>query len=347
MNRRQFCGTAAGVSMGSIASILQAAQPAQRARMGIVIHSFPIRAASEPKGRLQDPLAFLEVCREFGAGGGQTSLGVRDKDYIGRVRAFLEKHAMYLEGSIRLPRDQKDAERFDAEVRTARECGATILRTVLLSGRRYEVFKAADDFRQFEERSRQSLTLARPIVEKHKVLLAIENHKDWRSDELIRLLRWLKSPSFGVCLDTGNSIALLETPQETLEALAPHTFTTHIKDMGVEEYADGFLLSEVPLGTGFLDLAAIFRRTRQARPEIRFNLEMITRDPLRIPCLTSGYWVTMENLTARTLANMLALVRSRKQTLPRISPLDAKQRLQREDDNVRQSLRFATQKLSA
>ena len=57
------------------------------------------------------------------------------------------------------------------------------------------------------------------------------------------LVKKLDSPFVGVCIDTGNNLALLEAPQETVDLLAPHAFTTHVKDMGVEEYADGFLLA--------------------------------------------------------------------------------------------------------
>ena len=66
--------------------------------------------------------------------------------------------------------------------------------------------------------------------------------------------------------------------------------------MGLEEYRQGFLLAEVPLGTGILDLPRVVRALRAARPEIRLNIEMITRDPLKVPCLTEGYWVTFADL---------------------------------------------------
>ena len=36
--------------------------------------------------------------------------------------------------------------------------------------------------------------------------------------------------------------------------------------MGVEEYADGFLLSEVPLGEGILDLKGMVAALRKANP---------------------------------------------------------------------------------
>ena len=96
---------------------------------------------------------------------------------------------------------------------------------------------------------------------------------------------------------------------EVVEALAPRAFTTHFKDMGLEEYREGFLLAEVPLGTGVLDLPRVVRILRAARPEIRFNLEMITRDPLKVPCLTERYWATFPDLPGRHLARTLSLVR--------------------------------------
>lgn len=342
MDRRSFL--AAAPALLTLAERLGAEAPAPAA-MGVVIHSFGYRR-SAPASTIATPLSFLAYCHSLGAGGVQVGIGVPEPAEITRIRAFLERNHMYLEGSIRLPQTPAEVERFDAEVRAAKECGAVLQRTALLSSRRYETFRTRDDFRRFEDQARRSLALARAVIERHQVLLAVENHKDWRADELIALLRGVNSPAIGVCLDTGNSIALLESPAETLDALAPHTLTTHIKDMAVDEYADGFLLSEVPLGTGFVDLPAIFRRLRQARPTIRFNLEMITRDPLRIPCLTPNYWATMEALPARSLATMLALVRARHQQLPRVEGLPQAERLRREEDNVRTCLQHAAQRLT-
>jgi len=69
--------------------------------------------------------------------------------------------------------------------------------------------------------------------------------------------------------------------------------------MAVQEYEEGFLLSEVPLGEGFLDLKKMVAILQKANPTIQFNLEMITRDTLKIPCLTPKYWATMETRRRR------------------------------------------------
>jgi sugar phosphate isomerase/epimerase len=337
---------------GSLLGLAAFADPktaSQRARMGVVIHSFAIRRSADKERRLDDPAVFLEHCRALGAGGIQTSLGVRNAKEAARLRAQAEAAGMYLEGSVALPRDRAGVERFTAEVETARQCGATVSRTVLMAGRRYEAFDRAEAFREFAARGRQSLELARPVVEKHQLRLAVENHKDLQAPELVEVIRKMDSAFVGTCIDTGNNIALLEAPQETVDLLAPLAFTSHIKDMGVQEYADGFLLSEVPLGTGFLDLAKIVETLRRAQPRIRLNLEMITRDPLQVPCLTRKYWATLEHVPGRRLAEMIALVRANaaKKPLPRISSLSKDEAMQREEENVRQSLEHARKRLDA
>jgi sugar phosphate isomerase/epimerase len=254
---------------------------------------------------------------------------------------------MFLEGSIRLPKDQADVERFAGEVRTAKDAGAKVLRTVMLSGRRYEIFDSAAAFAQAADRAYVSLCLAESVVAKQNMRLAVENHKDWRTVELVALLKRLDSRHVGACVDTGNGIALLEDPLEVVEALAPFAFSVHLKDMAVAEYEEGFLLAEVPLGDGMLDVKKIVGILREARPEIGFGLEMITRDPLRVPCLTPKYWATLAALPGQHLARTLALVRKQGagKSLPRIGELPREQQLRVEEDNVQRSLDYARRHL--
>jgi sugar phosphate isomerase/epimerase len=336
--RREFLAACA-VALAS--PVARAAEP-QQIPMGVVIHSYGMRGADK-ESHFNDPLTFLDYCHGLGAAGVQTALGARDEAYTAKLRARAEEHRMYVEGSSRLPRDKGDVERFAAEVRTAKECGAAVVRTVLMDGRRYEVFDSATAFRKAAEQARQSLLLAKPVVEKHAIKLAVENHKDFEAGALVELLKAADSPNVGACIDTGNSLALLEPPLETVEALAPYAFTSHVKDMGVEEYADGYLMSEVPLGTGFLDLPRVLGVLRKAKAAPRLNLEMITRDPLKIPCLTEKYWATLDHVPARRLASALALVRKHaaKKPLPRLSDLPRDERVKREDDNVKECLRYA------
>jgi sugar phosphate isomerase/epimerase len=352
LTRREMLASCVA-AVPALAGLSSGAEPpadAPRQRLGVVAYSFSIRLAADRAAGtpgLADPLAFVEHCHRLGAGGVQVGLGERDRDYVSRLRDALEAHRMYLEGVVRPPKDRADVDRFAAEVRTAKEVGAAVLRTFLSNGRRYETFDSAAAFRQWREQADESLALAEPVVARHGVRLAVENHKDLRSGELADLLKRLDSRHVGACVDTGNNIALLEDPLEVVETLAPWAYTVHLKDMGVAEYDDGFLLAEVPLGEGFLDLRKVVAVLRGARPEVRFNLEMITRDPLRVPCLTEKYWATLDGVHGRDLARTLALVRSRKKAgpLPAISGLSRERQLAVEQDNVRKCLAYAGKEL--
>jgi 3-oxoisoapionate decarboxylase len=340
-DRRQFLTASAALFAG-----LGRADEVKKSPLGIVIHSYPLR--SRDKG-FADPLAFMHFCHERGAAGIQVPLGVlTNKQSLG-MRSEVEKHEMYVEGSVRPPKDKADVDRFDREINTAQACGATVVRTVMLGGRRYETFHAARDYTAFAEQALASLRLAEPVVARFKVTLAVENHKDFRTDELVGVMKAISSEHVGVCVDTGNSIALLERPTDTAEQLAPWVRSCHLKDMGVEPAADGFLLAEVPLGEGFLDLAGIVGVLRKARPGLRLSLEMITRDPLRIPCLTDDYWATLDRVPGRDLARVLALVRKHapKDPLARTSKLPADEQRAVEDRNVRRCLDYGRDKLGA
>lgn len=337
--RREFFAASAALFAG-----LGRADDVKKSPLGIVIHSYPVR--SRDKG-FTDPLAFMHFCHERGAAGIQIGLGVLSAEHAREMQFEAEKHEMYVEGSVRPPKDKADVERFEKEIVTSKECGATVVRTVMLGTRRYETFHAAKDYAAFAERALASLRLAEPVLAKHKVTLAIENHKDFRTDELIGVMKAISSDHVGVCVDTGNSIALLERPTETAELLAPWVRSCHLKDMGLEESPDGFLLAEVPLGDGFLDLKGIVGTLRKAWPKLRLSLEMITRDPLRIPCLTDDYWSTLARVPGRDLARLLAMVKQHaaKEPLPRTSKLPADEQRAVEDRNVRRCLEYGRAKL--
>ena len=350
MNRRDALKVLA-LASSMQCSAAESAEPTMKQPLGLVIHSYWIRRERPLPpdfGSLAEPLEFLEAAAKVGAKGIQTKVSGLETASLAKLRDAIEKHAMYVEGTINLPKDQADVSRFEAEVISSKQAGATVLRTVCMNGRRYEVFTSAEQFRQFADQAWKSLVLAEPIAAKHGVRLAVENHKDWRIGEMLGWLKRLSSEFVGVCLDTGNSVALLEEPHEVVEAFAPWTLTTHFKDMAVAESDDGFLLSEVPLGDGFLDLKRIVATVRKAKPEVKLNLEMITRDPLRIPCLAPKYWATLGDVPARELAETLSRVRRHKypQPLPTVASLPHAEQLRVEADHIARCFKYATEHLA-
>jgi sugar phosphate isomerase/epimerase len=349
--RRQFLGAAAaGAAVVSLAS--RADVPtAQRSAMGITIATYWIRfGAARPSAegfpKWADALDVLEHCAALGAAGLQVGVRNWQADFAKKVRDRREALGLYLEGQVSVPGNEADVARFEADVRAAKEAGATIVRAAI-GNRRYEEFDSADGYARFAAAARRSMELAEPVARRLGVKVAIENHKDFRVPELLDLLKHLASDHVGVTLDTGNSIALLEDPMRVVEALAPHTLTVHFKDMAAAESGDGFVLSEVPLGEGFLDLPKVIDTIRRANPAARLNLEMITRDPLKVPCLTDKYWATFATVPGQDLARTLALVRGNvpKGALPHTSDKPVTDGLAQEEENVSKCFAYAREKL--
>ncbi|MGA0559952.1 sugar phosphate isomerase/epimerase family protein [Larkinella sp. VNQ87] len=349
MDRREFLQRA---GVGAVALTLPAMPGFFRdVPMGVVVHSYGTRWNSKIESQkypgFTNAIELIKHCREIGAGGVQTVVKDWSADFARKVRDEREKAGLYLEGSIGLPKKDEQVAAFEQEVIHAKEAGAQVLRTVCSSGRRYESYHSRDEWQALRKNAVTSLQLAEPVLRKHKVKLAVENHKDWRAPELVELIKPLQSEWLGVTLDFGNSIALLENPMEVVETLAPYVFTTHVKDMGVQEYPDGFLLSEVPLGSGILELPKIIAICKKHNPAVTFNLEMITRDPLEVPCRKDEYWATFEGISKTDMERTLQMVRQHaaKPGLPRFSQLPPEDRLAAEENNILACLSYSNNKL--
>jgi sugar phosphate isomerase/epimerase len=345
LTRRKFIQTTVTASLASPFYDLPAMNLKSQ-KLGIVVHSYANRwkpkTDSTAYPGFQSAMELLEHSASIGAAGIQVTLDGWTTDFAKKVRDRREKLGMYLEGSIQLPSDST-LQAFEQQVLNAKESGASVIRTVCLNGRRYENFKTAAEFDAFKASSIAAIQRAEPIMRKHQVKLAVENHKDWRAPELVEIMKQISSEWVGVTLDFGNSIALMEDPNVVFDTLLPYLFTTHVKDMSFEEYGEGFLMSEVPLGAGMIDLPGFFERSRQQNPNVTFNLEMITRDPLQIPCLRPDYWATFADVNGAELARTLKMVRARQSAdpLPRVSQLMIDDRLRAEENNILKSIAYA------
>jgi sugar phosphate isomerase/epimerase len=317
------------------ATAATAMQPPARCKMGLTPDSYAI--LRPPRTAIE----FMERAHSVGAGGVQATLASFEPDYLKKVRQKTEELGLYLE--VLTPMPGPDTTQFEKTVQAAKEAGAECIRSACLAGRRYETFNSLDQWKTFVAESMQKFERAAAIANKHKFAIGVENHKDWTVEDYLAILKKYSSEYLGVCIDFGNNLSLLDDPNEIVESLAPYVINTHIKDMGVEEYEDGFLLSEVPMGQGILDLKRMVAAVLKARPSAKFSLDMLTRDPLKITCLTEKYWLTFPERNGKYLARALAMVRKNKpaKPMPRVTGLDKEAQLRMELDNINQCVAYA------
>jgi sugar phosphate isomerase/epimerase len=348
MTRRSALGAIAAATIGSVVG---AKETQHRSRLGLVAFNCAIRRKwlrqRDPQSDLFEPLTFLKHCRDVGAGGMQVSLGVLDAARVRKLRDFAAEHQLFIDGIVNPPKDDGDLARFEAEIRSAAEVGVQAVRTVVMPGRRYEQFKSLAEYREAEAKAVKMLELAVSIVTRHRVRLAVENHKDQRIDERLALYKRLSCEFIGATVDTGNSFALLDDPYAAIEALAPYAFTVHFKDQALREYDHGFLLADIPLGQGSFDLRRIAAILTRAKPDIRMVLELITRDPLKVPCLGEKFWATMPQVPGNDLARTIRFVREHPaKSLQEVGSLLLDRQVELEDANIAASLKYAREELA-
>ena len=68
-------------------------------------------------------------------------------------------------------------------------------------------------------------------------------------------------------MDFGNNIAMCDDPMDVIIKLAPYAKSCHMKNMAVQNYADGFLLSEVLFEDGFMDIPGDVGGAEEGQPE--------------------------------------------------------------------------------
>ncbi len=341
MTRRGWLA-GAGAWMASAAAQSSKGSP----NLGGAPAGFPVRTRLARSGGA--PFDFVTYCHRLGLGVVETRIAPADSTDL---RRKVDSFGMRVILDTPLPKSESDLPAYDAAVKAAKEAGAISMHAAMTQ-RRYEQFESLSQFRQDFERCKHTIELAEPVLRKHRMRLGIENHKGWRSAEQAAWLKHVSSEWVGVHFDYGNNLSLCEDPADTLRNLLPFVFASHLKDMAVAPYEDGFLLSEVPLGQGFLNLAEMTATLRKKDPAMPFDLEMITRDPLKIPVLTQRYWNTFDDayspLPGRDLARVLELVKKNnpKAALPYTTGMTPEAQLKLEDDNISTSIAYAREHLA-
>ncbi|WP_022666540.1 sugar phosphate isomerase/epimerase family protein [Desulfospira joergensenii] len=127
--------------------------------------------------------------------------------------------------------------------------------------------------RPFLEQTRDRLKKAAPAAVSAGVRLALENHCDSFSEEVIWVIEQVGHPFVGACIDTMNPWHITEDPIQAVENLAPYAFTNHFRDDRIEFRRDGFQVRGTAVGEGDIDMKKAYDLIRTLSPCGRINIE--------------------------------------------------------------------------
>ena len=235
---------------------------------------------------------FLEIAREIGA------------RVVELHQPWLDSRAdLRLDGMTPVISCGRDRARDVAALDCAVALGARVVRMALtgvLQGNRHAV-----DWPRLVDGVRARLARLAPRAAAAGVSIAIENHQDFTSAELMELCEEA-GEAVGITLDTGNAFAVGEAPLEFASTVAPRVRHVHLKDYRVQPTDEGYRLVRCAIGEGavpFPELLEILGR------DLTASLEPGALEARHIRLLTDEWWRGYPPVDARRLAAALRAAR--------------------------------------
>ncbi len=202
-----------------------------------------------------------------------------DPDYLGQVKQASQDMGLYLEFNFALKSDHYDAGvQFGIEegIDIARAIGADTAKVGMNIKRPHPVAasKFHPDVKAQLENVIQRVNNAIPQIEATGIRLALENHTDAFSDEVLWVLDRINHPLVGACIDTVNGIHVTENPIEAVKNLAPRAVTNHFRDNKIDITPWGLKISGAAVGEGDLDMKKAYELIRKNPDMNRINIEL-------------------------------------------------------------------------
>jgi sugar phosphate isomerase/epimerase len=178
-----------------------------------------------------------------------------------------------------------------ALLRAARRLGAATLRMTLsgvLEGDRGQL--GPGGWSELLDHSARRLREWRPLAEALGVSIAVENHQDAGSEDLLRLCEAVGGDRIGVTLDTGNPLAVGEEPLAFARRVTGVLKNVHLKDYEIHRSVSGYRLVRCALGAGAVDFPALFALLDREAPGATRNIELGATKARHIRLLEPSWW---------------------------------------------------------
>ena len=208
-----------------------------------------------------------------------------DTAYLREVNAAAGERDLYLEYNFSMDMGgmgigiQHD---LDEALATAAALGADIVKVSMdlkrprpVSASRFHP-DVMEQMKSFATRLKASA----PAAKDAGIRIAVENHCDSFSEEILWLLDLVDSPVVGACIDTVNALMVMEDPMQAIENLAPRAFTNHFRDDRIEFQRYGFKLTGAAVGEGDIDMKRAYDIIKNRSAMRRINIETEMEIPL-------------------------------------------------------------------
>lgn len=234
-----------------------------------------------PWPRQADLWQLMDYCAEAGLEGlhlDDAALDSLEPDYLHRVRDRARELNFYLEYNFSMNADYDPSLNHTVEegLDIASHLGADLgkISVDVRRPRPYAASKFHPEVKKQLEAFVEKVKASLPAAEKKDIRLAVENHADAFSEEVLWVLDRIDHPLVGACVDTANGYHVTEDPTVAVRNLAPRAFTNHFRDGRISYMPWGVKLQGAAVGDGDFDMKAAYELIR-ANPDMdRINIEL-------------------------------------------------------------------------
>ncbi|HEU5097567.1 MAG TPA: sugar phosphate isomerase/epimerase [Roseiflexaceae bacterium] len=147
---------------------------------------------------------------------------------------------------------------------------------------------------------RQRIIELRPLLEEYDLTLALENHQDATSEDLIALCQ-AGGDRVGITFDVVNPLAVGEEPFAFARRAGSLIRNVHIKDYQIYPTASGYRLVRAAIGHGVIDWAAMLDLLGEVAPGATYHIELAALYGRHIRLLEDDWWQGYPPRDAREL----------------------------------------------
>jgi len=155
---------------------------------------------------------------------------------------------------------------------------------------------------------RADLAQLAPAAAEHGIAIAMENHQDFRSAELMDLAEEA-GDNVGITLDCGNAFPVAESPLSFARTVAPRVRHVHLKDYRVQFTDEGYRLVRCAIGDGAVPFREIFDLLLADGRPLTAVLEPGALEARHVRLFTAPWWRGYPPTDARALAETLHAAR--------------------------------------
>ncbi len=165
------------------------------------------------------------------------------------------------------------------------------LGSTIYGGNRYlsQTFSAAVS--QFKSQLRE----LRPLLEDSGAVLAIENHQDLYSSELIAICEEGRG-TLGLTWDVGNSVSVIDSPDSFLASAGTLVRNVHLKDYTIVPTERGVRLTRCPAGQGYVDFRAVLKQLAKSQGIANMSIELGAQISRECDIQIAEYWAPYRDL---------------------------------------------------